>query len=182
MQLLKRFWLSVTTFVLVLFGVVAADLTDGKKPSEGDSETVKETAEEDLEKRKKEYLKKSGGRHGNTETREELLEFAEYLDDNGYTDIKGDGFASEEYLAGPDGGRKGSNYTDITATAPDGKTTIRINTVDTLSNGDPTPREATNANSINTKTSNMPGNNPEIIIIPKGAGLDGLKAELGKID
>nr|WP_314458962.1 hypothetical protein [uncultured Clostridium sp.] len=78
--------------------------------------------------------------------------------------IGGGGRGPEEYLPGPSGGNKGSNYLDITATK--GGVTVRINTVDVYADGKtPTIREQNAANSINSKTGGS------TILIPKGAGL-----------
>lgn len=70
------------------------------------------------------------------------------------------GYMKEEYLPGPGGGRKGSNWVDITA-EKDGKI-IRIQTVDTQSDGvTPTLREAAAAAMIRQKTSG------HVILVPK---------------
>lgn len=67
----------------------------------------------------------------------------------------------EEFLPGPGGGNKGSNFPDITATR-NGRT-VRVNTVDTLQDGvTPTAREAAAAAQIRAKT---PGDH--LILIPK---------------
>jgi hypothetical protein len=75
----------------------------------------------------------------------------------------GGGRKPEEYLPPLDGGRKGSNFVDITAIKDD--VTIRINTVDINKNGTMTPREANAAKLIDLKTGG------KIITIPKGSGL-----------
>ena len=68
----------------------------------------------------------------------------------------------EEYLPGAGGGRKGSNYVDITATK-NGQT-LRINTIDVLSDGvTPTRREAAAAALIRSKI----GPNAPFLLIPK---------------
>lgn len=113
-----------------------------------------------------EYLQGSGGRLGNSATRAQNVEIAQYLRSKGYTITNGAGFAKEEYLPGVNGGTSGSNYVDITATR-NGQT-IRINTADIDSNGNFTQRELNAANSINQKTGG------DIILIPKGSGLGNL--------
>lgn len=114
----------------------------------------------------------TGGRLGNADTRTQNKELGEYLENSGYTIIGGAGVLKEEYLPGPNGARKGSNYVDITA-EKDGAI-IRINTVDTYADGSPTKREAKAAASINQKTPN----DREIILIPKGSGLGDLPDKL----
>jgi hypothetical protein len=109
---------------------------------------------------------KSGGRLGNAATQAQNKQIADYLESERWTITGGGGRMKEEYLPGLNGGTKGSNYVDITATK-NGQT-IRINTVDTYKNGQLTTREANAANSIDAKT----GGN--IITIPKGAGLGNL--------
>ena len=104
-----------------------------------------------------------GGRLGNEATREQNKEIATFLEEEGYTIVGGGGRTKEEYLPAIDGGRKGSNYVDITAQK--GDDIIRINTVDVYANGTITAREQNAANMINQKT----GGN--IILIPKGSGL-----------
>ena len=66
----------------------------------------------------------------------------------------------EEYIPGPGGGRRGSSYPDLTFEAPDGSR-IRINTVDTRSNGSMTAREQANFDRIFNQTSEP------ILAIPK---------------
>ena len=63
-----------------------------------------------------------GGRLGKEETRTQNREIADTLENNGYTITGGGGYPKghkkyrkEEYLSGPNGKRKGSNYVDITA-------------------------------------------------------------------
>lgn len=112
---------------------------------------------------------KSGGRWGNEETRKQNYDIATILDENGYTVTHGGaGYNAnnphEEYLPGPNGKRKGSNYVDITA-EKDG-VHIRINIVDTYADGTPTKRELNAAKSIEEKTGG------KIILIPKGTGAE----------
>ena len=73
----------------------------------------------------------------------------------------GAGRSSEEWIPGPGGGTKGGTFVDITAT--DGTSTLRIQTVSTLSDGvTPTATEAAAAARIRT---NFP--NDELILFPK---------------
>lgn len=105
----------------------------------------------------------TGGRLGNSTTRAQNQDIADELKNRGWTVTHGGGRGrSEEYLPGPNGSRKGSNYPDITATK-NGKT-LRINTVDTKSNGQLTTREAKAAQSIRNKTS---GKGNKLLTIPK---------------
>jgi filamentous hemagglutinin len=65
-------------------------------------------------------------------------------------------------MPGPGGGRKGSNYVDVTATR-DGKT-VRVQTVSTNADGvTPTAQEARAAKSIRSKQ--KPGDHT--VLIPK---------------
>ena len=111
---------------------------------------------------------KNSGRLGNQNTRIQNKQIADELIKNGFEITGGGGYMPEEYLPGPGGARKGSNYIDITATK-NGQT-YRINTVDVYANGTPTTRELNAATSINGKTPN----DPNIILIPKGSGVGNL--------
>jgi RHS repeat-associated protein len=66
----------------------------------------------------------------------------------------------EEYLPGPNNEKKGGSYADLTFEAPDGSR-IRINTVDTESNGVMTVRERENFDRIYNQTGES------VIAIPK---------------
>jgi len=104
----------------------------------------------------------SGGRLGSAPTRAQLAEIAQALQDDGWTITGGGGLAPEEYLPPAGGGRKGGNYVDLTATK-NGET-LRINTIDTISDGiTPTAREAAAAALIRSKI----GPNDQLILIPK---------------
>ena len=104
----------------------------------------------------------TGGRLGNATTRGQIAEIAQDLKSRGWTITGGGGEAPEEYLPGANGGRAGSNYVDITATR--NGVTLRINTVDTLSDGiTPTRREAAAAALIRSKISSS----DPFILIPK---------------
>ena len=138
-----------------------------KKSNVSNSSDVSETLNEASS-----VVRKKGGRLGKEETRLQNKEIGEYLESEGYTITGGAGKYKEEYLPGPDGKRKGSNYVDITA-EKDGEI-IRINTVDTYKDGTPTKRELKAAQSINSKTPK----DKNIILIPKGTGLHNLKEQL----
>jgi hypothetical protein len=101
-----------------------------------------------------------GGRLGNATTRAQVEEIAAELTKRGWTVVRGGGL-SEEFIAGPAGGRLGSAYPDITVTK-NGRV-LRINTVDTLADGiTPTPYELANAAKIRAL---RPGEH--LILIPK---------------
>jgi len=94
----------------------------------------------------------SGGRWGNSQTRNQNYKVANELENRGWkiTNIGKAGY-KEEYIPGPGGGRKGAAYPDITA-VKNGKT-LRVNTVDTLNdNVTMTSREAANALKIRRLT------------------------------
>jgi hypothetical protein len=102
------------------------------------------------------------GRLGNTETRDQVKKIANEYRDQDYRIIGGGGVRKEEYLPGPGGKRKGSNYVDLTVQKDD--EVIRINTVDTLKDGiTPTARERRAANKIRSKI----GEGEELLLIPK---------------
>ena len=110
---------------------------------------------------------KTGGRLGNQSTRDQNKQIARELKKRRFKITGGGGELPEEYLRGPNGGTKGSNYVDITAKHKDTGRIIRINTVDTRADGfTPTTREARAAASIRAKI-------PEgdhLILIPKKGG------------
>jgi hypothetical protein len=88
------------------------------------------------------------------------MQVANEMEKRGWAISHGGGRASEEYLPGPGGGRKGSSYPDITATK-DGKT-LRVNTVDTYKDGiTPTKRESANAARIRAQTGE------HLLLVPK---------------
>src|SRR5262249_26635435 len=104
----------------------------------------------------------TGGRLGNSATRAQNGAVADSLESRGFTVTGGGGRLPEEYIPGPGGARKGSNYVDVTATR-DGKT-VRVQTVDTQANGTtPTTREASNAARI--RSQQKPGDHT--VLIPK---------------
>jgi RHS repeat-associated protein len=87
----------------------------------------------------KRYLSTSGGRWGNSATRQLNHEVATQLEREGWDIIRGGGRRSEEWIAGPGGGKKGGTWVDITA-EKDGRR-LRVQTVDTDPHGNPTDRE-----------------------------------------
>lgn len=89
------------------------------------------------------YLNTSGGRLGNTTTRQQLHDIAQDLAQTGkYPKIEGDGHTGEEFIRGAGPGTKGGTFVDLTAKATDGST-VRVQTVNTLANGrTPTSSEA----------------------------------------
>lgn len=100
------------------------------------------------------------GRNGTQKTRDQLNAIAANVERRGWRVTNGGDRRPEEYISGPNGSRKGSSYPDITATK-NGKT-LRVNTVDTYSDGvTPTKREATNAARIRQQTGE------HLVIIPK---------------
>ncbi|MDB5228821.1 MAG: hypothetical protein JWN78_3014 [Bacteroidota bacterium] len=101
-----------------------------------------------------------GGRLGNLSTRTQVGNIATEMESQGYQITGGGSRLPEEYLRPLGGGRKGGSYPDITA-IKDGQT-IRINTVDTYKNGQPTLRELNNAERIRNQT---PGD--KLLLIPK---------------
>ena len=104
----------------------------------------------------------TGGRLGNATTRSQIAELAQNLNNRGWIITGGGGEQPEEYLPPTDGGRAGGNYVDITATK--NGITLRVNTIDTLSDGvTPTMREAAAAALIRRKISP----NDPFLLIPK---------------
>jgi len=102
----------------------------------------------------------TGGRLGKPSTRAQVAEIQTELKTRGWTVQKG-GTLGEEYIPGPGGARRGSAYPDITATK-NGRT-LRINTIDTLSDGlTHTAREATNAAKIRSLRPN-----DHLLLVPK---------------
>jgi hypothetical protein len=120
-------------------------------PGGGYGKAAKEAVETLSEKGAKEgaeaLAKKEGGRLGSAETRALDAKVAEDLEAEGMTVTHGGG-KPQEYIPGPEGGRRGSSYPDVTAT--DGKKTVRVNTVDTNKNGSLTSREQRQAQKVQT--------------------------------
>jgi len=107
------------------------------------------------------YLSGSGGRWGSSRTRLLNDRIATMWEQEGWNVVRGAGRASEEWIAGPNGGLKGGTWVDITL-SKDG-VTIRIQTVDTLADGiTPIAREIDAAKRIQTK---FPKD--KLILIPK---------------
>jgi hypothetical protein len=108
------------------------------------------------------YLTESGGRWGNTATRSQNYNLALDYQNQGYNVTFGGGFRREEYIGGSGPGNRGGTFVDLTVVSRDGRT-IRIQTVDTLSDGiTPTPREAAAAARIRAAFPN-----DELRLIPK---------------
>jgi hypothetical protein len=110
------------------------------------------------------YLAESGGRLGGTTTRAQNYGISQELRSRGYSfpERPGGGLGSEEFIGGAGAGSKGGTYVDITAIAPNGRT-VRIQTIDTLANGLPTPSEAAAAARIRAARPL-----DKIILVPKG--------------
>jgi hypothetical protein len=103
-----------------------------------------------------------GGRLGSAATRAQNAALADSLESRGFTITGGGGRLPEEYIPGPGGGTKGSNYVDTTA-VKNGKT-VRVQTVDTKADGvTPTKREAAAAARI--RSTQQPGDHT--VLIPK---------------
>lgn len=106
------------------------------------------------------YLAGSGGRWGTNATRALNHRIASQFEAKGYRVTGGAGRASEEWIPGPGGATRGGTFVDVTAT--NGASTVRIQTVDTLANGMPTPNEAAAAARIQAAFPN-----DQLILIPK---------------
>lgn len=106
-----------------------------------------------------------GGRLGNANTQLQNSRISAYLVRKGWT-IRGGGGSGipEERIAPPGGGRKGEVWVDITAEKNVGGTvrTLRIQTVDTLASGAPTPRELSASSRIRAY---RPGD--KLLLVPK---------------
>jgi hypothetical protein len=107
------------------------------------------------------YLNESGGRWGNTDTRTQNYQISQEYAGNGYRITGGGGIRSEEFISGVGPGTRGGTFVDITARSSDGRV-VRIQTVDTLPNGQPTPNEAAAAARIRAARPN-----DELRLIPK---------------
>jgi RHS repeat-associated protein len=102
-----------------------------------------------------------GGRLGKQATRDHVDRVATELEARGWQITGGGNRLPEEYLPGPGGARTGSSLPDITATK-NGRT-LRVNTVDTLRDGQtPDSRERRNAARIRRQ---RPGDH--LLLIPK---------------
>jgi hypothetical protein len=101
------------------------------------------------------------GMLGKPSTRALNASIASSLESDGFAITGGGGRLPEEYIPGPGGGRTGSTFVDITAR--DARGTLRVQTVDTLSNGfTPTPRELRNAGRILKANRGDP-----LVLVPK---------------
>lgn len=114
-----------------------------------------------IDQKLQDYLSKSGGRLGNSDTRALNDWIATELENGGWNVTNGAGRGPEEWIPGPGGGTTGGTYVDITAT--DGTNTLRIQTVTTVPGTlTPTPAEAAAAGRITTAFPN-----DQLILVPK---------------
>ena len=74
----------------------------------------------------------------------------------------GGGIGPEAFIPGIGPGSKGGTFVDITSQAANGRN-VRIQTIDTLANGLPTPAEAAAAARIRAAFPN-----DKLILVPKG--------------
>jgi hypothetical protein len=88
-----------------------------------------------------------GGRLGSPATRAQIAAIWADLENDGFTVVHGGGLP-EEYIPGPGPGTRGGTFVDITAVNNETGATTRIQTIDTLADGSPTPREAAAATRI----------------------------------
>ena len=103
-----------------------------------------------------------GGRLGSPATRAQNAEIAAELEQNGFRISHGGGQRPEEYIPGSGPGTLGGTYVDITAVNPETGAVTRVQTIDTLADGRPTPREAAAADRIRAKFPN-----DVLILVPK---------------
>ena len=105
-----------------------------------------------------------GGRLGNMNTQLQNSKLAAHLKLKGWRIRAGGGMGSEERIPPSSGGRKGEVWVDITAEKSIRGTvrTLRIQTVDILPNGAPTPRELNAAALIRAR---YPSD--KLILVPK---------------
>jgi len=102
-----------------------------------------------------------GGRLGSPATRAQNAAIRAELENENFTVIHGGGLP-EEYIPGPGPGTQGGTFVDITAVNNETGATTRIQTIDTLADGSPTPREAAAAARIRYAFPN-----DRLILIPK---------------
>jgi hypothetical protein len=88
------------------------------------------------------YIPRSGGRWGGYSTRAQNAEITLTALKNGYQVVGGGGLAKEEFIpaSGPVSGGLGGTYVDITLQK--GDSIIRVQTINTTADGEPTPGEA----------------------------------------
>jgi hypothetical protein len=103
-----------------------------------------------------------GGRLGSPATRAQNAEIAAELQKQGFIITGGGGEVAEEYIRGAGPGTRGGVFVDITAINKETGTVTRVQTIDTLANGNPTPREAAAADKIHAAYPN-----DTLILIPK---------------
>jgi hypothetical protein len=105
---------------------------------------------------------RSGGRLGGPATRAQNAAIAADLEAQGYKITGGGGQRPEEYIRGPGPRGLGGTYVDVTAVNQETGAVTRVQTIDTLADGSPTPREAAAAARIHAKYPN-----DTLILIPK---------------
>jgi pyruvate/2-oxoglutarate dehydrogenase complex dihydrolipoamide acyltransferase (E2) component len=103
-----------------------------------------------------------GGRLGSPATRAQNAEIAADLKEEGFIITGGGGEAPEEYIRGAGPGTRGSIFVDITAINKETGAVTRVQTIDTLADGSPTPREAATAARIRAAYPN-----DTLILVPK---------------
>jgi hypothetical protein len=103
-----------------------------------------------------------GGRLGSPATRAQNAEIAAALQKQGFIITGGGGEAAEEYIRGAGPGTRGGTFVDITAINKETGAVTRVQTIDTLADGNPTPREAAAAAKIRASYPN-----DILILIPK---------------
>jgi hypothetical protein len=102
-----------------------------------------------------------GGRLGSPATRAQNAAIRAELENENFTVIHGGGLP-EEYIPGLGPGTQGGTFVDITAVNNETGATTRIQSIDTLADGSPTPREAAAAARIRYAFPN-----DRLILIPK---------------
>jgi hypothetical protein len=103
-----------------------------------------------------------GGRLGSPATRTQNAEIAADLKKKGFIITGGGGVAPEEYIRGAGPGTRGGVFVDITAMDKETGAFVRVQTIDTLADGNPTPREVAAAARIRAAYPN-----DRLMLIPK---------------
>jgi hypothetical protein len=119
------------------------------------------SAAESVERSPTPYPRRAG-RLGSPATRAQNAEIAADLRRKGFTITHGGNQRPEEYIRGPGPGTLGGTFVDLTAVNRETGAVMRVQTIDTLSDGRPTPREAAAADRIRARFPN-----DELILIPK---------------
>ena len=139
----------------------AAGEHGGADAATGEAETPPARAAE-LPERNPTPTPSHGGRLGSPATRAQNAEIAADLKKKGFIITGGGGGMAEEYIRGAGPGTLGGTYVDITAVNEETGATIRVQTIDTLANGSPTPRETAAAERIRRAFPN-----DTLVLIPK---------------